>query len=66
MTRDETILSAIRDLTAELGWPPTVRELAQRVGFNSPGTMHERLTGLEARGLIARGHGQPRALRVIA
>lgn len=63
---DERILSALRELSADLGYAPTVRELAEEVGIRSSATMHHRLKLLEDRGKVVRGaKGAPRALRLV-
>jgi repressor LexA len=60
--RQERILEAIRRFTAEHGYPPSVREIGERVGLSSSSTIHAHLKQLERRGLIARDPTKPRAL----
>src|SRR3546814_5820055 len=44
------------------GYPPTVREIGEKVGLASPSTVHAHLANLERAGLIKRDPTKPRAL----
>ncbi|MFJ8856325.1 LexA family protein [Streptomyces sp. NPDC102437] len=56
-SRQEAILSAIRDWIAETGESPSVRQIGERVGLSSTSSVAYQLGRLEARGLISRtGH----------
>ncbi len=59
------IVKAIRELTAEYGYPPTMREVATRVGVSSSDTIYQRLKMLRTEGLITWEEGKPRTLRLI-
>jgi len=61
--RQQHILQVIREFTAERGYPPSVREIGERVGLSSSSTIHAHLKTLERRGLISRDPTKPRALR---
>ena len=61
--RQQKILDVIRAFTAERGYPPSVREIGERVGLSSSSTIHAHLKALERRGLILRDPTKPRALR---
>ena len=61
--RQQRILEVIRAFTAERGYPPSVREIGERVGLSSSSTIHAHLKALERRGLILRDPTKPRALR---
>jgi repressor LexA len=61
--RQRRILEIIRAFTAEHGYPPSVREIGERVGLSSSSTIHAHLKALERRGLISRDPTKPRALR---
>ncbi len=61
--RQQRILEVIRAFTAEHGYPPSVREIGERVGLSSSSTIHAHLKALERRGLISRDPTKPRALR---
>jgi len=61
--RQRRILDVIRSFTVEQGYPPSVREIGERVGLSSSSTIHAHLKALERRGLISRDPTKPRALR---
>jgi repressor LexA len=61
--RQRRILEVIRTFTGEHGYPPSVREIGERVGLSSSSTIHAHLKALERRGLISRDPTKPRALR---
>ncbi len=61
--RQRRILDVIRAFTVEHGYPPSVREIGERVGLSSSSTIHAHLKALERRGLISRDPTKPRALR---
>ena len=56
----EYIASAIRDK----GYPPTVREIGQAVGLNSPSTVHNHLNTLQDKGFLRRDPTKNRAIEV--
>ena len=60
--RQARILEIIRDFTQERGYPPSVREIGERVGLSSSSTVQSHLRSLEKRGLIHRDPTKPRAL----
>ncbi|GAC1399966.1 MAG: transcriptional repressor LexA [Vulcanimicrobiaceae bacterium] len=60
--RQARILEVIRDFTEERGYPPSVREIGERVGLSSSSTVQSHLRSLEKRGLIHRDPTKPRAL----
>jgi repressor LexA len=47
------------------GYPPTVREIGEKVGLASPSTVHAHLANLERAGLLRRDPTKPRALELI-
>jgi repressor LexA len=61
--RQKSILDAINAFTSERGYPPSVREIGERVGLSSSSTIHAHLKALEKRGMIHRDPTKPRALR---
>ncbi len=61
--RQRHILDVIRAFTSEHGYPPSVREIGERVGLSSSSTIHAHLKALEKRGLISRDPTKPRAMR---
>jgi repressor LexA len=58
------VLEAIHDHLAEHGWPPSLREIGERVGLRSVATVTHHLANLERDGRIVRG-SHPRQLRVV-
>ena len=60
--RQQRILDTIRAFTAERGYPPSVREIGERVGLSSSSTVQSHLKTLERRGLLKRDPTKPRAL----
>ena len=60
--RQRRILDTIRQFTEERGYPPSVREIGERVGLSSSSTVQSHLKTLERRGLIRRDPTKPRAL----
>ncbi|MCH5186928.1 MAG: transcriptional repressor LexA [Oscillospiraceae bacterium] len=58
------ILSYIEKYSAEKGYPPTVREIGEAVGLNSPSTVHGYLKRLERDGKLEKAEGSSRALRL--
>ena len=61
--RQRRILDVIQNFTLEQGYPPSVREIGERVGLSSSSTIHAHLKSLERQGLISRDPSKPRALR---
>jgi repressor LexA len=47
------------------GYPPTVREIGEKVGLASPSTVHAHLANLERAGLLRRDPTKPRALELV-
>lgn len=64
--RQAHILEVIRGFTEERGYPPSVREIGERVGLSSSSTVQSHLRSLEKRGLIHRDPTKPRALTTTA
>ena len=63
--RQRRILEVIQTSTQERGYPPTVREICEQVGLNSPSSVAHQLRSLEARGFIRRDPNRPRALEIL-
>lgn len=59
--RQEEVLAAVKEMTAERGWPPTVRELARRLGIG-PRAAFEHVAALVRKGYLEKEEGRPRAL----
>jgi repressor LexA len=60
--KQQRILDVIRAFTSEHGYPPSVREIGERVGLSSSSTVQSHLKTLERRGLLRRDPTKPRAL----
>jgi len=56
---------AITDAIDEKGYPPTVQEIADRIGLASKSTVHGHLGILEEKGYIKRNAKMPRAIKVL-
>lgn len=60
--RQQQILSVVRSLTDERGYPPSLREIGRAVDLTSPSTVKHHLDTLEREGFIQRDAGRPRAI----
>jgi repressor LexA len=60
--KQQRILDVIRTFTTEHGYPPSVREIGERVGLSSSSTVQSHLKTLERHGLLRRDPTKPRAL----
>ena len=60
--RQQQILSVVRSLTDERGYPPSLREIGRAVDLTSPSTVKHHLDALEREGFIQRDAGRPRAI----
>ena len=63
--RQQEIWNYLVDYVDSHGYPPTVREIGERVGLASPSTVHAHLANLERAGLLRRDPTKPRALELI-
>ncbi len=63
--RQQEILDYIRSEIHRRGFPPSVREIGERVGLSSSSTVHSHLAALEKKGFIRRDPSKPRALEVL-
>ena len=59
------MLEVIRDLVAARGYPPTIREIADRMGIASTNTVEYQLGLLERDGLIERTPRTARSIRIV-
>jgi len=62
--RQREILNVISTSMQERGYPPSVREIGEAVGLNSPSTVHTHLNTLQKMGFLRRDPTKPRALEV--
>jgi repressor LexA len=63
--RQRDILNFIREFQKERGIAPTHREICDRFGFSSYGTVYKHLSLLEKKGLIKRDWNQKRGVELI-
>ena len=64
-TRQQEIWQFLAAYVDEHGYPPTVREIGERVGLASPSTVHAHLANLERAGLLRRDPTKPRAIELV-
>lgn len=62
-TQQET-LRVLRTFRRERGYAPTIRELCDELGLRSPSSGQARLRSLERIGVISRGNGRARIVRI--
>ena len=63
-TRQQEILTFIEAQMRDRGYPPSVREIGEAVGLNSPSTVHTHLNTLNRLGYLRRDPTKPRAIEV--
>jgi repressor LexA len=63
--RQKEIYDFVVEYVDEHGYPPTVREIGERVGLASPSTVHAHLANLERAGYLRRDPTKPRALELV-
>lgn len=63
--RRDLVFAAILAHIAERGFPPSVREIGNRVGLRGPGSVSYHLRQLEAAGLIEVVPDTARGIRVV-
>src|SRR5881275_2176622 len=62
--RQQEIWDFLVDYVDGHGYPPTVREIGEKVGLASPSTVHAHLANLERAGYLKRDPTKPRALEL--
>ena len=62
--KDEKILQCIQEYTGKMGYPPTIREIADMVGLKSTSSVASHISKLRERGLVAGGN-YPRTLTLV-
>jgi len=63
--RQQQVLDYIRDIVAERGYPPSVREIGEAVGLSSPSSVHAQLNSLVKAGAIKKDPTKPRAIVIV-
>ncbi|MEP7088735.1 MAG: transcriptional repressor LexA [Nocardioidaceae bacterium] len=62
--RQQRVLTVIRDAIESRGYPPSMREIGERVGLTSSSSVAHQLRVLEEKGFLKRDPNRPRALSV--
>jgi len=65
LDKQKKIVDFVNRFQLEKGFPPSVREICQAVGFKSTSTVHAYLKKLEEEGKISKDATKPRALKVL-
>ena len=63
--RQQDILKVIKTFIVKHGYPPTVREIGEKVNLSSPATIHFHLNKLEEKGYIKKGNSKNRAIELL-
>lgn len=63
--REKNILSYVKEVIKNKGYPPTVREMCTSLGIKSTSTAHKDLENLEKKGYIRRDPSKPRAIEIL-
>lgn len=61
---DEEILEVIRKYMAENGYPPSFRDIGEKTGITSAGSVKYRLNKLREKGLLTYDDKRPRTIRL--
>lgn len=64
-SRQYKILRAIRDSIEHRGYPPSLREIGDAAGLKSISAVSHQLSVLEAKGVLRRDPGRPRAMEIL-
>ena len=62
--KQQEILDYLKEEILSKGYPPTVRELCEKVGLRSTSSVHSHLNTLERNGYIRRDPTKPRAIEI--
>ncbi len=63
--RQRQVLDYIKEMVAQRGYPPSVREIGEAIGLSSPSTVHSHLSTLVKEGFLRRDPTKPRAIEVL-
>ncbi|MDP8262447.1 MAG: transcriptional repressor LexA [Candidatus Ancaeobacter aquaticus] len=63
--KQENVLSIIKQFLNEAGYPPTIRELADLLGFTGPKAAQKHLFALEKKGYIERTAKKTRSIKLL-
>ena len=62
--KQQEILDYLKEEILSRGYPPTVREICEKVGLKSTSSVHSHLSTLERNGYIRRDPTKPRAIEI--
>ncbi len=62
--KQQEILDYLKEEILSKGYPPTVREICEKVGLKSTSSVHSHLSTLERNGFIRRDPTKPRAIEI--
>jgi len=65
-TRQLRVLEVIRNSVDRRGYPPSLREIGEAVGLQSPSSVSYQLLALERKGYLRKDPNRPRALEVLS
>ena len=63
--KQQQILDYIKEEILGKGYPPTVREICEKVGLRSTSSVHSHLNTLEENGYIRRDPTKPRTIEIM-
>lgn len=63
--RQREVVSAIRRLTRDRGYPPTIRELASEIDVAGPNGVKQHLRSMVRKGWVTWDQGKARTLRLV-
>lgn len=64
-SRQQLILDTIAQAIRERGYPPSMREIGDAVGLQSPSSVSHQLGALERKGFLRRDPKRPRAMEIV-
>ncbi len=64
-SRQNEILTFIKEFIVSHGYPPTIREICNGMGVSSPATIHAHLANLEKKGVIRKNECKNRAIELL-
>jgi len=63
--RQKEVLDFLKKIIADKKYPPTVREIGEALGLNSPATVHSHLGKLEEKGYIKKSGSKNRSIELL-
>ena len=63
--KQQEILEYLKKEVRMKGYPPSVREICDAIGFKSTSTVHAHLSSLEKKGFIRKDPSKPRAIEIL-